>query len=99
MVVVTKRQQSCQKGWKLNIGPFQLDLVMMRTMRMMMVKPEGNDDDDYDDNYHASDLLLELPGLKARKPLIAASRLGRQMELKIDDDDDDEYVNADESQL
>ena len=41
-------------------------------------------------NYHASNLLLQLPALKTGKPLVAARRLGWEMELEFDDDDDDE---------
>ena len=32
-------------------------------------------------NYHATNLLLELPSLKARKTLVTAGRLGWEVEL------------------
>ena len=74
-----------QQGWKLDIGPLQLNLAMMMTvimimmimiMTMILLMLMTN-------NYHAPDLLFELPGLKTKKPLIASGRLGRQVELKI----------------
>ena len=42
--------------------------------------------------HHSPNLLLELPSLEARKPLVTAGRLGGKVELQFDDDvDDDDY--------
>ena len=38
--------------------------------------------------HHSPNLLLELPSLEARKPLVTAGRLGGKVELQFDDDDD-----------
>ena len=46
--------------------------------------------------HHSSNLLLELPGLKTRKPLVAAGGLGWQVELQVDHDlCDDHDVDGD----
>ena len=52
-----------------------------------------------EDNYHASDLLFELPGLKARKALVTPGRLGWQVELRGDnewDKFDDNHSDTDD---